>query len=760
MNKKLTTKLVILTLFLTMLYVNTTAYANQSETKSYKNYQYKIVGKTIEITGYKGKDSKLVIPDKIAGKKVAYIGVSAFKGNSKLKSVVLPKTVKNIKKRAFFNCTKLKKIYVPASVKTIGGYALGYKSGLKTVSGFKISGDGKSAAFDYAGYNGMTFDLNNYRTDIIGAERLKSDQSNLYWNETSGANGYVIYRANQDESKYKKIATATGSYYEDESIKAGEKYSYKIKPYKVISGKKVYGDLSEAVESEWQKYDYVTFEDVKRNKSDMSEKQGVYYEIFVRSFADSDGNGVGDFNGVTSKLDYLKELGIDGIWLMPINKCSSYHGYDIDDYTLLNDEYGTEEDFARLIDEAHKRDIKIIMDFVINHTGENNKWFQDAKSNIFSPYRDYFRFVSKYDYANYDEWDYSPVGCECWYPAGNYYYYSTFYGIMPDLNYNNKAVREEIKSAAGKWLNMGVDGFRMDAAMHIYGDYEFNSMSYEERNAANMQWWNEFAAYCEEIRPDVYLVGEAWQDDEVLPQYTQPFDTKFDFAFEQNMMQSVKSETAKTQNGLNLSAYLTEILNEYNKYDTQYLDGVFGTNHDMDRIMSQVDGNVKKAELIANIYLTLSGNPYIYYGEELGMKGTGDDKYKRTPFIWSVTDTGSNTNWISNIQNRDIKPLDEQMTDETSMYQYYKNMIALRKSHKALYAGSYTALDVENTSVMAYERSCDDETITVLHNFSNEPVSVSLENVKGENVLFANEGYEVNENTVTVPATGSVIIRK
>lgn len=386
-----------------------------------------------------------------------------------------------------------------------------------------------------------------------------------------------------------------------------------------------------------------------RQKTDMEEKRGVYYEIFVRSFADSDGDGVGDFNGVTAKLDYLKDLGIEGIWLMPINASDSYHGYDVTDYYTVNEDYGTEADFQTLLDEAHKRGIKIIMDFVINHTSSNHPWFRSSR-NVDSEYRDYYTWVSSSD-PDYDPSDRSDWGSNVWQRgSGGYYYYGMFSSGMPDLNYENPKVRQEVISAAQKWLEMGVDGFRLDAAMHIYGNHEQKHIT-QTNLYKNLEWWNEFAIACEEVNPDVYLVGEAWKDDEALAEYAQPFDTKFNFAFEENMIDRVTSENAMLDSSTSLAAFLEDVLNQHYAADAQYLDGVFGTNHDQNRIMSTVE-NEQQAKLVANIYMTLDGNPYIYYGEEIGMRGQKPDERIREPFKWTDDGSDMDTDWTSNISNR------------------------------------------------------------------------------------------------------------
>ncbi|MDE6233287.1 MAG: leucine-rich repeat protein [Lachnospiraceae bacterium] len=761
MNKKRLGYIVKIACVLMFMVIISASWTDDTYAATYKNFKYEKIngGKNIEITGYKGNPSKVVIPSKISGKKVVSIGQKAFSGKSKLTSVAIPNTVKTVKAYAFFNCKKLKSVSVPSSVNRIYSFAFGYKSGRTNISGFSIKGDIGTAAYRYALYNEMSFSIKNLKVSEVYTERLKMTQTNLTWS-ASDADGYIVYRADSTGKSYKKIAdVAGGTSYKDEALKDGSIYFYKIKPYKIVDDKKMYGSNSAAKISEWGKYNKASFELKLRNKTDMSAKQGVYYEIFVRSFADSDGDGIGDFNGVTAKLDYLKELGIEGIWLMPVNASPSYHGYDVTDYMTLNGEYGTEEEFKNMLSEAHKRGIKVIMDFVINHTSNSHPWFESAISDVHSPYRDYYRFVSRYDTDNYSEFDMSPWGSDVWQRAGDYYYYSAFYGFMPDLNYNNPKVREEIKNAAGKWLNMGIDGFRLDAAMHIYGDYEFRQMTDKERLDANIQWWNEFASYCETINPDVYLVGEAWQNDEVLAEYVQPFDTKFNFAFEQNMMSSVQEGKAVLQDGTSLAQSLQNILDEYGKKDTKYLDGIFGTNHDQNRIMSQVEGNADKARLVANIYMTLPGNPYIYYGEELGMYGSGDDENKRTPFIWSSDKSDMMTSWEADSQNGSVSPFNVQKTDENSMYNYYKKMIELRKSHKALTSGSYKAVSSGNDDVMAYIREYDGEKLIVIHNLSSESVTINLEEKNGGKVVFSNgEDNVVNGGEVTLAPYGSMII--
>ena len=490
-------------------------------------------------------------------------------------------------------------------------------------------------------------------------------------------------------------------------------------------------------------YDTGEFEMQLRNKGDMSKKQGIYYEIFVRSFADSDGDGIGDFNGVTAKLDYLKELGVDGIWLMPVNASPSYHGYDVTDYNSLNEDYGTEAEFQNLLEQAHKRDIKVIMDFVINHTSSEHPWFQSAVADVNSQYRNYYRWVNKKDTADYSLSDESSWNSQVWHKSGDYYFYGIFSEEMPDLNYNNELVREEIKNAAKKWLTFGVDGFRLDAARHIYGDHEFKQQ--KDQLQANIQWWNEFALFCESINPQVYLVGEAWEDEKVLAEYAQPFDTKFNFTFAQDMMNAIINEsTEKTSTGKELAKSLEDILQQYKEQDEKYIDGIFATNHDQDRIMSQV-GSVEKAKLASSIYLTLPGNPFIYYGEEIGMCGEKPDEKIREPFKWSLDGSDMDTTWEEASSNTKTLSLQELKSDSTNnIYHHYQKLIAFRKEHQVLADGEFQAIETGKKTILAYSRKNQEEELMVLHNLSKEQVEIQNEMLK-EGIILYDESLESKE---------------
>ena len=496
-----------------------------------------------------------------------------------------------------------------------------------------------------------------------------------------------------------------------------------------------------------------------RNKGNINNKEGIYYEIFVRSFADSNNDGLGDINGITKKLDYLKDLGIDGLWLTPIFSSPSYHGYDVISFYDINPDYGSEEDLKNLINEAHKRNMKIILDFPVNHTSTLNKWFTSFSFNPFGKYKNYYRHINMSDNPNYSLKDKSSWGSNVWHPLNNKdYYYGIFSEDMADLNYNNKEVRKEIKKASAKWLNLGVDGFRLDASIHIYGDNEFKEI--ENQTKANIQWWNEFAINCEKINPNVYLVGEAWQETNLLEEYVQPFDSKFNFTFQENLINSLKNDTALANDNILLSQVFEDILKTYNKVDNNYIDGIFISNHDQNRIMSEVN-NEDKAKLAINIYMTIPGNPFIYYGEEIGMRGEKPDINIREAFKWTDSKKLDYAYTMDFSINDTTTPLSNQLDDNNSMYNRYKNIINLRKSNIALSKGNYESIDVNNFSIMAYKRSYKNESYYIFHNLSNSKIEFKFNDTisNGDIIFRSNLNSTLENNKVNLDKYSSIIIK-
>ena len=435
----------------------------------------------------------------------------------------------------------------------------------------------------------------------------------------------------------------------------------------------------------------------------------VFYEIFVRSFYDSDGDGIGDFNGITEKLDYLQELGIRGLWLMPINPSPSYHGYDVTDYYAVNPDYGTLDDLKNLLAEAHKRDIKIIMDLVLNHTSTKHPWFQQALTPG-SPYRDW------YVWSDTDPGTLGPWGAKAWYRASNGgYYYAIFWDQMPDLNYENPAVREEMKKVTSFWLeDVGMDGFRLDAVRYVV---EGDQLADSKANHAFLQEWGQ---YYRSINPQAFSVGEAWTDNANVKKYTDT-NTELDSAFNFDM-----SDALSTLNQGNTTTFRFVLQTSIRDFPDQD-NANFLTNHDMPRVMNSfgVDPE-QKAKLAAGILLTLPGIPFIYYGEEIGMSGTKPDEKIRTPMQWDDTQgAGFTTGTPWEPINKDFITVNvaNQIGNQDSLLETYRRYIQLRNEHPALRIGKTYVAGSNSTKLASYLRVSNEETFLIVINIDDQPLT-------------------------------------
>jgi glycosidase len=343
-------------------------------------------------------------------------------------------------------------------------------------------------------------------------------------------------------------------------------------------------------------------------------RDAIFYEIFVRSFNDTDGDGVGDFNGITAKLDYLQSLGVDAIWLMPIQPSPSYHGYDVLNYYAVNPEYGSLEDFETLLAEAHQRDMRVIMDFVLNHTSNRHPWFADADGPA-SAHHDWYVWSET---AADNHWH--PVHGEP--PA---FYYGYFGDHMPDLNYANPEVTKGMEDVARYWLtDIGVDGFRLDAAKHL-----IEQDGKLEDTPATHDWYKDFYTVYKEANPDAYVVGEVFGAGGLVAKtYTgDQMDQVFNFELASG---AVNSASGGANSSINSALKFTLPEMPDGNYAT------FLTNHDQNRVMSVLQGEVSKARVAAAILLTAPGVPFIYYGEEIGMTGTKPDEDIRRPMQWDA----------------------------------------------------------------------------------------------------------------------------
>jgi alpha-amylase len=428
----------------------------------------------------------------------------------------------------------------------------------------------------------------------------------------------------------------------------------------------------------------------------------TFYEIFVRSYADSNGDGIGDLNGLISKLDYLKSLGITGIWLMPIHPSPSYHGYDVTDYYGVNPQYGTLDDFKRLMSEAHARGIRVIIDLVLNHTSSEHPWFEAARDPQ-SPFRDWY------------VWSKTDPGQAGWRVAASGFYYGYFTEDMPDLNYRTPEVTDKMNDVVRFWLkDMGVDGFRLDAAKYLIEDG-----TSIQNTAATHQWYKNFRPVYKQLDPQALTIGEVWDLTSTASEYAQgdQLDLTFNFDLAQAFILAARTgRAAEAVNAINIS--------QANFKPQQF--GTFLTNHDQNRVMSQIGANSDKAKVGALLYLTAPGVPFVYYGEEIGMLGKKPDEDLRTPMQWSSEANGGFTTgrpWRAVNPDFKDKNVVAQIDDPGSILTLYRQLIRVRNQHAALRVGNFTAIKASNASVFASLRMSKNEAVLVIINLGKDAVS-------------------------------------
>ncbi len=486
------------------------------------------------------------------------------------------------------------------------------------------------------------------------------------------------------------------------------------------------------------------------------EPSNVWYEIFVRSFYDTNGDGIGDLNGVTAKLDYLKSLGVSGIWLMPVNPSPSYHGYDITDYNGINPQYGNLADFRRLLEEAHKRGIKVIIDMVINHSSNEHPWFK-AALDPHSPYHDWYSWADKYT----DLDTLSATGVTAWHAAGAHHYLGIFAPTMPDLNYDNRAVREAMIKIGQFWLKQGVDGFRLDAAQHIYDNLQ-SDMDDPVALAKNLAWWNEYRHGLDAVNPHAYLVGEVTRPvaTELAP-YFKPLDAVFNFPLAVQLIAAAKDER-----NLDLATTLTHTYASYRAANGgQLRDAPFLSNHDQERVMSQLGDDPQHMRMAAAMLLTLPGQPYIYYGEELGMRGRKPDEALREPMRWqrSPHAKGTTTWEPSSSGDGPAVSVEAEQADPHSLLRYYTMLIHWRSEIDALHDGGFRTYPEANDHLVAWQRTGARDTVLVVHNLSGQtqsmPLDVPGEPHFGKLLRQTCSGAEVRGSVLELPPYSSVIVQ-
>ncbi len=448
----------------------------------------------------------------------------------------------------------------------------------------------------------------------------------------------------------------------------------------------------------------------------------VFYEIFVRSFKDSDGDGIGDFAGLTASLDYLNDgdatttddLGVTGIWLMPISPSPSYHGYDVTDYRTVNPDYGTMEEFVAFLDAAHERGIAVLMDLVINHSSRDHPWFVASAAED-PDYADWYLW-SDADPGTTSPWSGGPL----WHPSDDRYYYGLFWEGMPDLNLDNPATKAEVYDIARFWLeDVGVDGFRLDGARHLIEDGEVVSDT-----PATVAWLEELNEYIHSIAPDALVLGEVWSPTETVAGY---IPEALDLAFEFDLA-AAGGTVIQEQDFTNLEVATQTALVSYPPL--QY--ATFLTNHDMNRIMSEVRGDVAIAKLAATWLLTSPGVPFVYYGEEVGLEGVKPDETIRTPMPWNGAgpDVGFTTGvpWQPADDGFGTANVADQTDDPASLLSHYRALIQDRATSVALRRGALLGVETNAPSVAAYLRTeGTDHVLVVLNAADGYATDLSLQ---------------------------------
>ncbi|MBQ6291951.1 MAG: alpha-amylase [Bacteroidales bacterium] len=605
------------------------------------------------------------------------------------------------------------------------------------------------------------------------------------------------------------------------------------------------------------------------------------YQLLVYSFADSDGNGVGDFKGIESRLDYLDALGATALWLSPSHPTSSYHGYDVDDYFTVNPLFGTEQDFKDLVDAAHAKGIKIYMDYVLNHSGRNNEWFQQAQADASSPYRDYYFFSSNpsADYKTFpmlsgstykaDEWKQVTTGSprltvtktdeavtsgnsgwNLWFwqgsgegraiqfkdggdgtlylvmdisgscgllvrkymswdsgskfgavsgktklsegesmdltaegadisftGSGRYrielsnvstetlFYMGCFSESMPDLNYGaiaeceNNALFLEITASADKWLNMGVDGFRLDAVRHICGGLS------SWNNASNITFLQKWYDHCNATykaaghSDDIFMVGEVWEGHSSEKQYYKGLTSCFEFDYFGSLTRAL---------GGSAGNYVSEVntyLSEHTALRPDAVTSIFMTNHDQTRAAESLGKNVEKEKQAAAMMLTTPGKPFIYQGEELGYWGNKEERgdiYVRTPIMWDKAGKdcarkGVEGNVDESMLTASIS-VEAQSADAESLLSVYRTFSRLRNTYPALAGGTMTVSPLNGGSVASwYMTSSNGQKMLVVHNCGSTEKSLQVSDDISKPVAVLGTVKADKDKTLIMPARSSAV---
>lgn len=507
-------------------------------------------------------------------------------------------------------------------------------------------------------------------------------------------------------------------------------------------------------------------------------KEAIVYQIYPKSFQDTDGDGVGDLQGIINRLDYVKDLGVTAVWLNPIySSPNDDNGYDVSDYRNIMSDFGTMEDFDTMLSKMHARDIKLVMDIVVNHSSDEHPWFKESRSSRDNPYRDYYHWwpaekgEPPYRYSLFDAegnaWKYDE--------KTNAYYLHYFSQKQPDLNWENPKVRQEVYDIMTYWAEKGVDGFRLDAFQFAAKDTTFPEFpkGFEKNFIQYYAMQDGLHDYLKEMNEQIFskydVMSVAEGAGRTLEEAHELVDADRN---EINMAYAFDGVDIPKAEGYKLSTFKET----FSKWDSAFADkgwiSIFLSNHDQARMVSRYANDslpyrAPSAKMLNTFILSMRGTPYCYFGDELGMtnnpklqniedyqdiaaingykkaKSQGEDMetfmqnlrfgsrdHGRTPMQWDASEHAGFTSgnpWLPLNPNYIDVNTEAELADENSVFNHFKKMTALRKESEVLIYGDYALLLPEHPQVYAYTRSLGDEQFLVMLNFSKEKVSVALE---------------------------------
>ncbi|GGA84454.1 alpha,alpha-phosphotrehalase [Ornithinibacillus halotolerans] len=541
-------------------------------------------------------------------------------------------------------------------------------------------------------------------------------------------------------------------------------------------------------------------------------KKAVVYQIYPKSFNDTTGTGVGDIRGIIEKLDYLKKLGVDVLWLTPIYQSPQKdNGYDISDYYSINPEYGTMEDFEELLSETHKRDMKLIMDLVINHTSTEHEWFKESAKSKDNPYRDFYIWKDPIEGREPNNWV-SKFGGNAWkYDEKTGQYYLHLFDVtQADLNWENEQVRQKVIEMITYWAEKGIDGFRLDVInlisknQNFPDDYEGDGRRYYTDGPRVHEYLNELnqSAFSPYQMMTVGEMSSTTIDDCIL--YTRPDRDELSMTFQFHHLKVDYPNGEKWTKAPFDFVQLKKILSDWQvgMHEGGGWNALFWCNHDQPRVVSRFgDDNkyrVESAKMLATVIHMMKGTPYIYQGEEIGMTNPNFERiedyrdvesinaYKlllkegkteeeileilkqksrdnaRTPMQWSAEDNAgftSGTPWINPASNYKEINVEKELNSTDTIFSYYQALISLRKKYDIITYGDYHLVLADDPQVFAYTRNWNEEQLVVVSNFYGNEVELELPVTLKNNseILISNYHDSKTNNKLTLRPYESIV---